>query len=55
MEMTQAVHPQSRMLSAGLTRCRKTDGGQELVLTLSGPEMSDYLNFVIKDKSTGRW
>ena len=35
--------------------CRKTDGGQELVLTLSGPEMSDYLNFVIKDEPTGRW
>ena len=25
------------------------------MLTLSGPEMSDYLNFVIKDESTGRW
>ena len=22
---------------------------------LSGPEKSDYLNFVIKDDSTGRW
>ena len=35
--------------------CRKTDAGQELVLKLSGPEKSDYLNFVIKDDSTGRW
>lgn len=34
---------------------RKSGDGQELVLTLSGPEMSDYLNFVIKDDSTGRW
>ena len=41
-------------LSSGLL-CRKTDAGQELVLMLSGPEKSDYLNFVIKDDSTGRW
>lgn len=25
------------------------------MLTLLGPECSDYLNFVIKDESTGRW
>ena len=25
------------------------------MLKLSGPEKSDYLNFVIKDDSTGRW
>jgi len=35
--------------------CRKADVGQEVVLTLAGPERSDYLNFVIKDESTGRW
>lgn len=35
--------------------CRNAEGGQELVLTLSGPECSDYLNFVIKDESAGRW
>ena len=35
--------------------CRRTDAGQELVLRLSGAERSDYLNFVIKDDSTGRW
>lgn len=36
--------------------CRKAaDGGQELVIQLKGPEASDYLNFVIKDESTGTW
>lgn len=36
--------------------CRKAaDGGQELVIQLRGPEASDYLNFVIKDESTGTW
>ena len=44
-----------RSQCVGLDLCRKTDEGQELVLTLSGPERSDYLNFVIKDESTGRW
>ncbi len=37
-------------------KCRKApDGGQELTLHLRGPEASDYLNFVIKDESTGTW
>ena len=47
---TAAQLPLSRVLL-----CRRTDAGQELVLKLSGPEKSDYLNFVIKDDSTGRW
>ena len=47
---TTAQLPPSRRLL-----CRRTDAGQELVLKLSGPEKSDYLNFVIKDDSTGRW
>ncbi len=34
---------------------QKEGGGQELSLSLAGAEASDYLNFVIKDESTGIW
>lgn len=48
------LHPKARVM-ANVLCCRKADVGQEVVLTLAGPERSDYLNFVIKDESTGRW
>lgn len=34
---------------------RQTDGGQLVEITLQGDECSDYLNFVVKDASTGTW
>ena len=34
---------------------RQTDSGQEVEITLKGDECSNFLNFVIKDSSTGTW
>ena len=34
---------------------RQTGGDQQVELTLKGDECSDFLNFVIKDASTGTW
>ena len=39
----------------GFLNRQKEGGGQELSLSLAGAEASDYLNFVIKDESTGNW
>lgn len=30
-------------------------GGQEVTLELAGAEVSDFLNFVLKDAATGTW
>lgn len=35
--------------------CRHKDGKQQVQLTLTGKEASDYLNFVVKDTSSGTW
>jgi hypothetical protein len=34
---------------------QREGGGQELAIVLAGQEASDYLDFVIKDESTGTW
>ena len=35
--------------------CRSDGGGQQVDLLLSGDEASDYINFVVKDSSSGTW
>ena len=35
--------------------CRSGNGGQQVDLLLSGDEASDYINFVVKDSSSGTW
>lgn len=35
--------------------CRSGSGGQQVDLLLSGDEASDYINFVVKDSSSGTW
>lgn len=35
--------------------CRSGSGGQQVELLLSGGEASDYINFVVKDSSSGTW
>lgn len=35
--------------------CRSGGGGQQVELLLAGNEASDYINFVVKDTSSGTW
>lgn len=35
--------------------CRSGSGKQQVDLLLSGDEASDYINFVVKDSSSGTW
>lgn len=38
-----------------ISACRNKAGKQQVQLTLTGKEASDYLNFVVKDTSSGTW
>lgn len=43
------------LLLTRVRTCRQTGGEQQVEITLKGDECSDFLNFVIKDASTGTW
>lgn len=55
-----AVHARSPKSALDVTTeqiyaSRGSNGGQQVDLVLAGDEASDYINFVVKDSSSGTW
>ena len=50
-------HPEfdCKTFTYSLSACSNKDGQQQVQLVLIGKEASDYLNFVVKDTSSGTW